>query len=215
MNNAQNQFTLEIAIDRDSYGAPVIYVDDKNRAGKTYTFGDFAQACDALEDWKRIAQVIVPADGLWRHVRGFQTELRGRKDRKSEHEKLAQRLARIRAGLTLDARQRYRFEGEDLVKFNLQYEDTRRMTMTALKAALRNEDMTLVAAQTKAKAKTEAKAGLRTQRKTAQADVRTGVIQRAMTEGKNEVIRNNVITALAATGRTAVPVMVEDPVAVG
>lgn len=214
MMNAHNQFTMEISIDRNAYGAPVIYVDDKNRAGKTYTFGDFAQACDALEDWKQIAQVIVPADGLWRHVRGFQTELTGRKDRKSDHVKLAQRLARIRAGLKLDARQRYRFEGKELERFNLHFEDTCRMTDSALKAALKQEDMTLVAAYTKAKAKAEAKAEMRVQYRAAKAKELTQVISHATTQGMLEAVRNTNQAPSAFRG-TAVQVMEQEPVAVG
>lgn len=214
MMNAHNQFTMEISIDRDAYGAPVIYVDDQNRAGKTYTFGDFAQACDALDDWKQIAQVIVPADGLWRHVRGFQTELTGRKDRKSEQTKLAQRLARIRAGLELSACQRYRFEGEELERFELHFEDTSKMTVSAIKAALKQEDMTLVAAQAKAKVKTEAKAEMRVVYRAAKAKERTQVISRATTQGMLEVVRNSNQT-LAAMEQITIPVIGKEPIVVG
>lgn len=212
MMNAQNQFTMRISIDRDAYGAPVIYVDDKNRTSKTYTFGDFALACDALEDWKRIAQVIVPADGLWRYVRGFQTELTGRKDRKSEKTKLAQRLARTRAGLELGACQRYRFEGEELERFKLHFEDTSKMTVSALKAALKQEDMTLVAAHAKAKAKAEAKAEMRVAYRAVKAQEKTQVIVRASTQGLLEVVRNSNQTVVAME-QTTVPVTVENPVA--
>jgi len=210
MNNAPTQFTMEISIDKTAFGDPVIYVDG-NRSSKTYTFGDFASACDALEDWKQIAQVIIPASGVWRHVAGFQTELKGRKDRKSEQTKLAQRLARIRAGLELGARQRYRFEGEDLERFNLHFEDTSRMTETAIKAALKQEDITLVTAQARAKGKTEAKAELRAAYYMAKAQEKPQVVSSAIAQGKAKVTRFHVVQAIASMGQT-VPVAVKTPV---
>lgn len=213
MTNALNQFTMEISIDRDAYGDPVVYVDDKNRAGRTYTFGDFAEACDALDDWKQIAQVIVPQEGVWRHTAGFQTDLKGRRDRKTEHEKLAQRLARIRAGLDLSARQRYQFEGEDLVQFNLQIEDTRRMTVSALKAALKREDMTVVGARAKAKAKSEAKAAIRANYRAAKATEKALVVSLATEQGKAEASRTIVVNAIEDMGKS-VAQAVEEPVAV-
>jgi len=220
LNEAQTQFTMEISIDKTALGDPVIYVDG-NRAGKTYTFGDFASACDALEDWKQIAQVIIPTEGIWRHVGGFQHELKERKDRKSEQTKLAQRLARIRAGLELGARQRYVFEGEDQVKFDLYFKDTSRMTVPDLKAALKNEDMTLIAAQTKAKAQAEVKAELRLESfkvkakmddeyQTAQAQEKPQVIKLAYDQGRHADTRLQVLQAIACMGQTvpAKPVLV-------
>lgn len=209
MNNAHAQFTMDLCIDRDAYGDSVIYVDDKNRAGRTYTFGDLTEACDALEDLKKIAQVIVPTEGIWRHVSGFQTELKGRRDRKSEHEKLAQRLARIRAGLDLGACQRYQFEGEDLVRFNQHMEDTRRMTVNALKMALKAEDMTLVGARAKAKAKAERKAEFRAEYRVAKATQKVQVISIASQQGRESVSRADVMKAIMATGQTVAPVAVE------
>lgn len=198
MTNASTQFSMEIAMDRDPYGAPVIYVDDKNRAGRTYSFGDLAAACDALSDWTQIAQVIVPMDGIWRHVSGFQTELRGRRDRKSEHEKLAQRLARIRAGLPLGARQRYHFEGKDLEAFTLRLEDTRRMSTSALKAALKEEDMTVVAARTKAKVKAKVKAALRAIYREETNEKKAQVVLLATEQGRASVCPEQVISDLRA-----------------
>lgn len=203
MTNAQSQFTMDICIDRDAYGDAVVYVDDKSRTGRTYTFGDPAAACDALADWKQIAQVVVPREGFWRHVSGFQTELKTRRDRKSEQEKLAQRLARIRAGLELGVRQRYQFEGEDLERFQLQYEDTRRMTTTALKTALQQEDMTLVGARAKAKAKAERKATIRAEYRTAKATQTAQVISSAADEAAMEAVREHVISAMAQNGKVA------------
>jgi len=215
MNNAQNQIMLAISIDRDAYGAPVVYVDDKNRTGRTYTFGNFAEACDALEDWKQIAQVIVPVDGIWRHVAGFQHETKGRKDRKSAHDKLAQRLARIRAGIVLESRQRYQFEGEERERFDQCFAETSRMTETALKAALKNEDMTLVAAHARAKGKTEAKAEHRTAYRQAKALEKPQVVLRATAEGKSQVHRAVVVDAIQAMGQSAVSQAVAQPVAAG
>ena len=209
MTNANAQFSMEIAMDRDPYGAPVIYVDDKNRAGRTYSFSDLAAACDALADWKQIAQVIVPTDGIWRHVSGFQTELRGRRDRKSDHEKLAQRLARIRAGIELQARQRYQFEGETLKRFNLQLEDTRRMSVSALKTALKDEDLTLVGARAQAEAKAKRKAEIRDEYRRELASEKKQVISDAIQKGRTSVSRDEVISAVKAIGQTAVPMAVE------
>jgi hypothetical protein len=214
LNEAQNQFTMEISIDKTALGDPVIYVDG-NRAGKTYTFGDFTSACDALEDWKQIAQVIIPTTGVWRHVAGFQTELKGRKDRKSEQTKLAQRLARIRAGIVLESRQRYRFEGKERERFNECLVETSRMTESALKAALKNEDMTLVAAHARAKGLTEAKAEQRAAYHQAKALEKPQVVLRATAEGKSQVHRAVVVEAIQAMGQTTVPKTVEHPVAVG
>jgi len=202
-NTAPTQFTMEISIDKTAFGDPVIYVDG-NQGGKTYAFRDFAEACDALEDWKRIAQVIIPAEGVWRHIAGFQTELRGRKDRKSEQTKLAQRLARIRAGLELGACQRYQFEGEDLERFNLHFEDTSRMTVNALKTALKQEDVTLIAAQAHAKGRTEAKAELRAAYRQAKAQEKPQVVSSAIAQGKAKVTRFHVVQAIESLGK-AVP----------
>jgi len=212
MKNAQNQITLEISIDRDPYSGPVVYVQDQNRKGKSYLFSDFASACDVLEDWKQIAQVVVPKDGVWRHVLGFQHEVKRKS--KSLHQKLAQRLARLRAGIVLGARQRYQFEGEELERFNQQFEDTSLMTVSALKTALDKEDMTLVAAQARAKGKTEAKAEQRAAYRQAKALEKPQVVLRATAEGKSQVHRANVVEAIQAMGDLAVPKTVEEPVAV-
>jgi hypothetical protein len=215
LNEAQTQFTMEISIDKTALGDPVIYVDG-NRAGKTYTFGDFASACDALEDWKQIAQVIIPTTGVWRHVGGFQHELKERKDRKkSEQTKLAQRLARIRASIVLGARQRYQFEGEESERYKLFFAETSRMTEAALKEALKNEDMTLVAAQAKAKAQAEVKAELRLESikakgkmmdeyQTAQAQEKPQVIKVALSQGRQADTRLQVLQAISCMGQ-AVP----------
>jgi hypothetical protein len=212
--NTQNE-SVEICIDKTANGEPVIYVSPEHCAGTTHTFADLAQACKGLDDLKKIAQVIVPVGSIWERM-GFQTELIQRRDRKSEHLQLAQRLARIRAGIKLGARQRYRFEGDDKVKFDLHFADTCQMTVTELKAALKNEDLTLVAAQAKAKAKAEAKAEWRRMEQKAktkmmdeyqksQANEKVKVIKTATALGKNEGTRHQVLEALRQMGLVAVP----------
>jgi hypothetical protein len=162
MMNTQNEFTMEVSVEKTAKGESVIYVDAKDRAGKTYTFPSRAQAYDALNDWTQIAQVIIPATGEWRYVQGFQTELAKRRDRASLQQKLAKRLAGIRAGIKLESRQRYdKLKGVDKERFNQEFQFTCQLSADRLKGLLKNEDPTQSAAATEAKERSDAKAIMR------------------------------------------------------
>jgi len=130
--NAPSTFSAKISV-----GGEAIYIDSKEMEGIDHSFSSMDDLVTAIRDMGRIAQVIVPKESFLAGINGFQTELKTRSNKLSEHEKLARRVARYRAELPWDASRRDEFRNEaERKRFREELAKARLMSDSALKKAL-------------------------------------------------------------------------------
>lgn len=131
MTNANANFTTKISIDAPNR---IAYINFEDRDGYVRTFGSFREQIAELKALRKQFQVIVPVGSDLSEVAGFRTEAKQRRA-KSQRQRLVDRVARLRCGLSWDVAKRYNFEGKDLERWLAEREALKSKSVVALRHA--------------------------------------------------------------------------------
>jgi len=107
-------FTMEVSFD---HGNKVAYINREGLMGMTYPCKSFKEQVDALKELRKNFQIVVPVGSDLAEVAGFRTEAKQRR-RKSDRQRLVDRIARLVCGLPWDVSKQYSFRGASRANWN-------------------------------------------------------------------------------------------------
>lgn len=133
------QFTLELYVAADN---KAIYVDSKTyqKASIALSFASLRDMIDHLRQLQKLAQVIVPKGSDLESLLGFQTQLKVRPNKLSQHERLARRLASLRTHVASKSFFAGVCKAEDGERYQESLSHARQLSEARLKVEIRQSE---------------------------------------------------------------------------
>jgi len=131
MTNANANFTTKISLDASN---GIAHINFEDRDGFVRTFGSFRDQIAELKALRKQFQVIVPIGSDLSEVAGFRTEAKQRRA-KSQRQRLIDRVARLRCGLSWDVAKQYNFEENNLERWQTERDSLKGLSLKDLRRA--------------------------------------------------------------------------------
>lgn len=107
-------FTMNVSLD---HGSKVAYVNIEGKVGMIHTCNSLSEQVNFLKALRKSFKIVVPAGSDLAEVAGFRTEYKQRR-RKSDRQRLVDRVARLICELPWNVSKQYDFEGKELEQWD-------------------------------------------------------------------------------------------------